>query len=380
MKLLVSGLAAALAVVVTTGCGGGGMGSTAMAPAGAVTPGMTTTASQTTFALSSGVASTHQLPPAGGFGGSVTLPAATAPAGATMTVEASTSPPDGVTASQAALRKPSDVGGLSILFFVTFRPSVTIAFNGFPSFAVTVPPAKNAAGQFFLALSGPAVAGVSQQFRTLGPAGVDATTLRFTGFTDTLTLQAGTRYTFALYAVEEETRPAGAFYALYGGERRAALDAIQATGEYTAAVDTFTFAALMAGPIVTGQDNYYVWGVDRGGATFAPFPQEPNVKFNAVVVVEAQAEGGVNASVVLIPGATTPLQASAVHIDGAKITVSIPAALLPSTGSGPAGYRWNLWPRDEVGGPPSQVAKFIPENALAAFLPGAEGAAPGATP
>lgn len=379
MKNFASSLAAAVAIVVTAGCGGGGMGTTAT-PAGGTAPGTTTSASRTTFPLSSGVASTHQLPSADGFGGSVTLPAATAPAGATMTIDASTTQPDGAVVPQSALQRPSDVGGLSVLFFLTFTPSVTVTFNGFPSFAVNVPPTRNAAGQFFLALSGPAVAGVSAQFRTLGPAGVDGTTLAFTGFTDTLTLRAGTRYTFALYAMEEETRPAGAFYPLYTGEHRAALDAIQATGEYTAAVGTLTFSALMAGPIASGQDNYYVWGVDRGGATFAPFPQEPNVKFNAVVVVEAQAEGGANASVVLIPGATTALQASAVHINGAKIAVSIPASLLPSTGSAPASYRWNLWPRSAVGGPPSQVAKFIPENALAAFLPGAEAAAPPAGP
>lgn len=378
MKFLASGLAAAVAIVVTTGCGGGGTGTTAT-PGGAA-PGTATTAARTTFPLSSGAVSTHQLPSAGGFGGSVTLPAATAPAGAALTIEASTSQPDGLLIPQSALRRPSDVGGLSVLFFLTFTPSMTVTFNGFPTFAIAVPPASNAAGQFFLALSGPAVAGVPAQFRTLGPARVDATTLSFTGFSDTLTLQAGTRYTFALYAVEEETRPVGAFYPLYGGERRAALDVIQATGEYTAAVDTLTFSALMAGPIASGQDNYYVWGVDRGGATFAPFPLEPNVKFNAVVVVEAQAEGGANASVVLIPGAATPLQASAVRIEGAKITVSIPASLLPSTGSAPAAYRWNLWPRDEVGGPPSQVAKFIPENALAAFLPGAQAMAPAASP
>ena len=138
--------------------------------------------------------------------------------------------------------------------------------------------------------------------------------------------------------------------------------------------------ALMAGPIQSGADNFYVWGVNRGSATLAPFPQEPNVQFNAVVVVETPPAGGVNAFVALIPGATTPLKASAVHIDGAKITVSIPASVLPSTGSAPSGYRWNLWTRDGIGGPPSQLAKFIPDNALAALLPGAEAAAPPAGP
>jgi len=379
MKHFASGLAAAVAIVVTAGCGGG-MGTAPTAPTSGSGPGSTTMGSQTTFALSSGVASTHQLPSSGGFGGSVTLPAGTAPAGATMTIEASTTQPSGLVLPQSAQRQPSDVGGVSILFFLTFTPSVTVTFNGFPSFAITVPTAKNAAGQFFFALSGPAVSGVQAQFRTLGPAGVNATTLQFTGFTDTLTLQAGTRYTFALYATEEETRPAGAFYPLFTGEQRAALDPIQATGEFTASVDTLTFTALTAGPIQSGQDNFYIWGVNRGSATSAPFPQEPNVIFDAVVVVHVLPEGGVNASVTLLPGAAAPLNASAVQIDGAKITVSIPASILPSTGSSPSGYRWDFWTRDAVGGPTSQLAKFIPDNALAAFLPGAQAAAPPSGP
>ena len=304
------------------------------------------------------------------------MPAGTVPAGATMTIEASTTQPSGFVLPQSAQRRPSDVGGVSVLFFLTFTPSVTVTFNGFPSFALTIPQASNAAGQFFLALSGPAVSGVQTQFRTLGPAGVNATALQFTGFTDSLTLQAGTRYTFALYAVEEETRPPGAFYPVYTGEKLAALDPIQATGEFTPAVNTLTFTAMMAGPIQSGQDNFYVWGINRGSATLAPFPQEPNIIFDAVIVVEVPPTGGVNASVSLIPGATTSLKASAVLIEGAKITVSVPASVLPSTGTSPSGYRWDLWPRDAVGGPPSQVAKFIPDNALAALLPGAEAAAP----
>jgi hypothetical protein len=90
----------------------------------------------------------------------------------------------------------------------------------------------------------------------------------------------------------------------------------------------------------------------------APFPQEPNIIFDAVIVVEVPPGGGANASVTLIPGTTTALKPSAVLIEGAKITVSIPASVLP------------------VGGPASQVAKFIPDNMLAALLPGAEAAAP----
>jgi hypothetical protein len=372
MKLFAFGLAAAV-TIVATGCGGGT--SSMVPPAGGPGGGSASTASQTTFTVTS-TASTHALPSVAGFGGSVTVPAASAPAGTTLTIAAGTTAPAGVTIPQAALRRPADVGGLSVLVFFTFTASASLTLAGFPSFDITVPGPANAAGQFFLALSDPSAKNVALQLRTLGPAGVDGSRLRFPGFTDTLSLQAGTSYAFALYAVEQATRPAGAFYALYGGDKRPALDALQATGEYTSAVDTFTFSALMAGPIFSGQDNYYVWGVDRGGTTIAPFPLEPNVRFNAVVVVEAEAERTVNGFVSLIPGGTTPLVPADVRIDGAKVTVSVPASLLPSNGSAPAAYRWNLWPRDEVGGPPSQIAKFIPDNALAPFLPGAQAAAP----
>jgi hypothetical protein len=377
-------LAAAIALTsAIAGCGGGGAGKpAALPPPGGSGAGSTTSSPQsTTFALTS-AASTHALPSVAGFGGSVTLPAASAPSGATMTVTTSTSPPDGVSLPQSAFRRPSSgFGGVSVLAFLTFTASANVTFAGVPSFSIGIPASANAAGQFFLALSQTPVSAVAAQFITEGPAAIAGTTLGFAGSTDSFSLQAGQRYVIALYAVEEVTRPPGAFYAVFTGDKRAALDVVQATGEYTAATNTFTFSALMAGPIFSGQDNYYVWGIDRGGATNAPFPQEPNVKFNAVIEVEAEAEQTANASVTLIPGATTPLDPSAVHIDGAKITVSVPASVLPSTGSAAAAYAWNLWPQTDAGNvPPSQISKFAPENALAPFLPGSQAAAPSPAP
>jgi plastocyanin len=373
-------LAVAIALSSTiAGCGGGGAGKPAsLPPPGGSGTGSTTSSPQsTTFALTS-AASTHALPSVAGFGGSVSLPAASAPAGTTMTISLSTTAPAGVTLPQNALRRPaSGFGGVSVLAFLTFTASGNVTFSGVPAFSLTIPSSANAAGQFFLALSQSPGNALAAQFITEGPAAVSGTMLGFAGSSDSFSLQSGQSYVVALYAVEEVTRPAGVFYSLYTGDKRGALDIIQGTGEYTAATNTFTLTALMSAPIFSSQDNYYIWGIDRGGSTNAPFAQEPNVKFNAVVLVQATAANGIVATLTLIPGGATTLDPSAVHIDGAKVTVSVPASLLPSTGSAPAAYAWNLWTRSGVGGVASaQLAKFAPENALAPFLPGAEAAAP----
>jgi hypothetical protein len=382
MKLFAPGFAAACALVVTAGCGGGGSGmATPGAPIGGG-GGSSLSASRTTVTLSNSGPTTHDLPPAGGIAGTVTFPAASGAAGATVTVSTTTTAPPGTVAPQASGLHPLDVGGASVLFLVTLTSPTTFTLNGFPSFSFVFPQTQLAAGQFFIAANGPTisppVAGVQAQARTLGPAAVNGASLAFTGFTDPLTIQAGQTYTFALGALEEETRSAGLTYPLFTGTKRAALDATEATGEFSAASNTVTFSALMAGPVNSGQDNFYAFGINRGGTTIAPFPQEPNVQFNAVVTVEQQAGGGVSAFLRLVPGSTTPLPASDVTITGAKVAVSVPASALPSLGRAASSYTWALWSETTLGAPPAQIQKFIPDNALAALLPGVEAAPPAA--
>ena len=67
-----------------------------------------------------------------------------------------------------------------------------------------------------------------------------------------------------------------------------------ADGLFASGSQTITLVAKMAGPVFTGGPNYYVWGFDRGGASTgaAPFPDEPNVKFDAVLVVIADPANG----------------------------------------------------------------------------------------
>jgi hypothetical protein len=163
-------------------------------------------------------------------------------------------------------------------------------------------------------------------------------------------------------------QPAGVFYKDYTGPQRPAIDAVAAGGKLVAASQTIVLDAQMAGPVAAGAPNYYVWGFDRGGAANAPFPDEPAVSFNAVVVVTVGATGTPSGVVNLLNGSPAqPVTATLTALD--TIEVTIPVALLPSTGLAASAYRWNLWPRSAVGGAAAaQIASFIPENALAPLV------------
>jgi hypothetical protein len=160
------------------------------------------------------------------------------------------------------------------------------------------------------------------------------------------------------------TAAAGAFYKDYTGPQRPSIDVIGADGAFVPSSQTISLVARMAGPVLDGSSNFYVWGFDRGGATNAPFPDEPNVKFNAVLVVMASG-GTVTGSINLLNGA--PAQSVPVNLVAADtMQVFFPASMLPSTGAQPAQYLWNLWPRSGLGGTPAaQISKFIPDNSMA---------------
>ena len=164
----------------------------------------------------------------------------------------------------------------------------------------------------------------------------------------------------------------GQFYRDYTGPQRPALNAIGADGSFVAASQTIVLIAKMAGPVFGGGPNFFVWGIDRGGATNAPFPDEPNVKFNAVVVVTADPANGtaLTATVNLLNG-SPPQTVAAGLLAPDTIQVVVPASALPATGTiAAAQYQWNLWPRNGLGGTAAaQIASFIPDNALATLLP-----------
>jgi len=165
------------------------------------------------------------------------------------------------------------------------------------------------------------------------------------------------------------TKVAPAFYKDFTGPQRPAIDAIAASGKFVNATQIVVLDAKMAGPVMTGGPNYFVWGIDRGGATNAPFLDEANVKFNAVVVAIAdpttlQVSGSVN----LFDG-NPSLPVTVVMTAPDTLEVIIAINLLPSTGRAANAYLWNLWPRSGVGGAATaQIGSFIPENAMAPLL------------
>jgi hypothetical protein len=168
------------------------------------------------------------------------------------------------------------------------------------------------------------------------------------------------------------TESAGTFYKDYAGPQRPGISAIGADGSFSTSAQTITVVAKMAGPVFAGGPNYYVWGFDRGAAsnTTAPFPDEPAVKFDAVLVVTADpANGTTLTGVINLLNGATPQPVSPVLAAADTIQVTFPAAMLPTTGAAPAQYTWNLWPRSGLGGTPAaQIASFIPDNRMASLL------------
>jgi hypothetical protein len=155
------------------------------------------------------------------------------------------------------------------------------------------------------------------------------------------------------------------FYQAYTGPRLQELNAVRASGELSSN-GSFTFTGTNRGRI-TESPAVYVWGIDRSGNLPAgPFKNRPNIKFDAVVVVTVDASLTPSAKLVDVAnGTTTSLPAGSSSIQGKTVSVTVPEALLPSTGLAPSQYRFNYWPED--GGPPTSpsVASFAPESTTA---------------
>jgi hypothetical protein len=150
------------------------------------------------------------------------------------------------------------------------------------------------------------------------------------------------------------------FYELYTGPMLKELNATKASVKYSKSRNTFTITGTVQGKITDSQ-GLYVWGFDRNGNLPAgPFTNRPNVKFDAVVAVSLDSSLTPTAKVIDISTFNiTTLPASAVHVKGKTITITVPASLLPSTGLAPSQYRFNFWPDF---GSEQSVASFIPES------------------
>jgi hypothetical protein len=154
------------------------------------------------------------------------------------------------------------------------------------------------------------------------------------------------------------------FYQFYTGPRLAELNAVRASAQLSADGSTFALTGTNQGRI-TRAPATYVWGFDRSGnLPPGPFENRPNISFDAVVVVSLNTSLTPTATVMdLASGTTTTLPAGSASISGRTVSVSVPSALLPSTGLAPSQYRFNFWPEDGITPPTSSVvASFIPES------------------
>jgi len=147
----------------------------------------------------------------------------------------------------------------------------------------------------------------------------------------------------------------GDFLPSFVGTASGDLDVTSFSISLDSGATSFSLGAVLAGDINPALAGFYVIGVDTGTGVNAPFGAigQPNVRFNQVIVVQK------NGTAMLGANTLTTL------LSGNQFIVSIPVALLPSTGATPANYGFNIWPRfgATVTGN-SQISDFAPNNRL----------------
>ena len=147
------------------------------------------------------------------------------------------------------------------------------------------------------------------------------------------------------------TDVSGDFLAGYTGSRDAAFDVLSADVGFNAATNEFVFSATAAGAIAGVNGAAYVFGLDAGGDTVAPFTPVglPGAVFNRTVTLRANGTAGVGA---------TPI---AEQIVGNRIFATVSASLLPSNGLAFKDYTWTVWSIDSNVAGLGRLADFAPD-------------------
>jgi hypothetical protein len=151
------------------------------------------------------------------------------------------------------------------------------------------------------------------------------------------------------------------FYEKYIGPKLTQLNAVAAAG-FRSSNGNFEFIGVNQGAIDPKVQATYVFGIDRSGKLpTGPFPNRPNIRFDAVVVVKVVPGNAPTATVTdLAANKSTALSASAFRISGHSIAAKVSASLLPSTGLDSRHFKFAYWPED--GQPGAQhIASFAPE-------------------
>jgi hypothetical protein len=151
------------------------------------------------------------------------------------------------------------------------------------------------------------------------------------------------------------------FYEDYVGPRLAQLNAVAATG-LLIRNGSFLFVGVNQGKIEPNVRATYVFGVDRSGhLPTGPFPDRPDIRFDATVVIKLVPGQSPTVTVTDLANKTsTTVPDSDLQISGKKLSVDIAESLLPSTGLAPSQFRYNFWPEDGLAGS-TNIASFAPE-------------------
>jgi hypothetical protein len=136
------------------------------------------------------------------------------------------------------------------------------------------------------------------------------------------------------------------------------LDITSFTVDLDTAASAFDISGTLAGPIDHTHSNLYVIGVQTGPGAIHPFDNigEPNVLFNQAILVRETGTASLGAN------------ALAPTFNGDTFSVSVPFALLPSTGFATDHFRFNFWARNGLGNN-NQNADFAPQNATILAVP-----------
>ncbi len=140
-----------------------------------------------------------------GYTATISLPSTSDGSTGSIAVSLSTSLPSSATSPASMKRTPLTIGAtLTPLLYVTLASTATVTFGSTPSFSFKLPSGTTlaAGSSAFIAFYDPAQSATGW-LTVLGPGAVSGQTITFPGTTGTLTMKAGTTYTFMLFATNQ---------------------------------------------------------------------------------------------------------------------------------------------------------------------------------
>jgi len=159
------------------------------------------------------------------------------------------------------------------------------------------------------------------------------------------------------------------FYPFYTGAKRGELNAAGARA-FLDAGGNLHLVGIVSGkinatPKTAAQEEFYVWGIDRGnGKAPGPYPGRPHITLDSVVVVAVRQSGITGNVRDLRTGRVLPVSPKNITIDAYDVKIVLPARLLLSTGGTPTSVpKVNFSGRTTLTGNDfHNIASFAPEG------------------